>query len=541
MALWAEEFGDLYQTRRYLRDGFAHPSQALPDRSKRWWRLQKTRDALNFVAAKISGLFLPIGFPNSVRPEYLEYQFWDTLQALSSYLRGIFTTRALLVSAGVGNEDASALSAALTWVFRDGVGMVGGLALGFAFGGDFDARLKEWRLFADLANDVGLTLDLLAPSFQGPYLLVCLSIATLCKAACGVAAGSTKASITAHMSLEGNTADVAAKEGAQETCVTLLGLGAGVALAKRLDSLGEGAIFKGFAALTALHAYANWKGVAALRLRTLNRHRLSIIRANIQRREEAASLPRGDDASNTCSVAPEFVAAQEARLSSWLALPGRVLGETKVVMGARLDDLFFAGAYTRGDLDRVLEFLDRPPSSRPSREEAAASSASSASEAAGQPLDRRHGRGYLLACAPRRLWHKRKSSSEALGGRCFEGPAGAVRVLLKVGATPLDQVRGLTHALALVECLEKCSPEDAPAALADAASADDWLDYWVTASASVADAEWPALRQALMPQGDSWDLSRVHLGAAEWRTRFAKEEERPLNTGYRGAPKNKDI
>ena len=71
--------------------------------------------------------------------------------------------------------------------------------------------------------------------------------------------GSTKASITAHMSLEGNTADVAAKEGAQETCVTLLGLGAGVALAKRLDSLGEGAIFKGFAALTALHAYANWK------------------------------------------------------------------------------------------------------------------------------------------------------------------------------------------------------------------------------------------------------------------------------------------
>ena len=37
---------------------------------------------------------------------------------------------------------------------------------------------------------------------------------------CGVAAGSTKASITAHMAVQGNTADVAGKEGAQETLVS---------------------------------------------------------------------------------------------------------------------------------------------------------------------------------------------------------------------------------------------------------------------------------------------------------------------------------
>ena len=40
--------------------------------------------------------FLPVGFPNTTKNSYIEYQMWDSLQALSSYLRGVLTTRALL-------------------------------------------------------------------------------------------------------------------------------------------------------------------------------------------------------------------------------------------------------------------------------------------------------------------------------------------------------------------------------------------------------------------------------------------------------------
>jgi hypothetical protein len=43
-----------------------------------------------------------------------------------------------------------------------------------------------------------------------------------------VAAGSTKAAITAHLATQRNTADVQAKEGAQETLVTLCGMLLGV-------------------------------------------------------------------------------------------------------------------------------------------------------------------------------------------------------------------------------------------------------------------------------------------------------------------------
>ena len=62
--------------------------------------------------------FLPLGFPNSVKKEYLEYQLYDTLQALCSYFRSVLCTKALLTGAGVGSAEASALAAAITWVLR---------------------------------------------------------------------------------------------------------------------------------------------------------------------------------------------------------------------------------------------------------------------------------------------------------------------------------------------------------------------------------------------------------------------------------------
>ena len=47
-------------------------------------------------------LFLPIDYPNSVTPDYLSFQIYDTIQAVSSYLRGLLCTQALLTGLGVG-------------------------------------------------------------------------------------------------------------------------------------------------------------------------------------------------------------------------------------------------------------------------------------------------------------------------------------------------------------------------------------------------------------------------------------------------------
>ena len=58
-------------------------------------------------------LFFPIGYPNSVADGYLEYQFYDSLQGLCSYLRGVVSTSAVLSATGVGNAEATAMSAAM--------------------------------------------------------------------------------------------------------------------------------------------------------------------------------------------------------------------------------------------------------------------------------------------------------------------------------------------------------------------------------------------------------------------------------------------
>ena len=48
-----------------------------------------------------------------MKPGYIEYQIFDSIQGLSSYLRGVVTTSAVLTAAGVGDGDAAALSAAV--------------------------------------------------------------------------------------------------------------------------------------------------------------------------------------------------------------------------------------------------------------------------------------------------------------------------------------------------------------------------------------------------------------------------------------------
>jgi len=180
----------------------------------------------------------------------------------------------------VGDAEATAVSAAVNWATKDGIAMLGGLLFSYFASKHFDSHVKEFRLFADIVNDVGLTLDMLAPVFPRRYLLCVTSAATLCKVMCGMAAGATKASITAHFALRGNMADLNAKESTQETLVTLIGMVLGITMAKYLHHLDQShqssffsATWACFSLLTLLHVYANYKGVKLLHLNTFNRER----------------------------------------------------------------------------------------------------------------------------------------------------------------------------------------------------------------------------------------------------------------------------
>ncbi|CAM9489017.1 unnamed protein product [Ectocarpus sp. 4 AP-2014] len=247
-----------------------------------WNRVKRFQPSMS---AFVRRTFLPTGYPSSVRKEYMEYQTWDTVQALCSYLRGVLCLTAMLHASGVGDENASAIAAAMVWVLRDGFGMIGSLLFSYAASSHMDSNIKEWRLFADIANDVGLTLDLVAPVFRGNFAVVS-SLATVFKALCGVAAGCTKTSITSHFALKQNMADISAKENAQETAVNVCGMLLGVKVASYLSDAPTGRVLI-FVFFSLLHVYANYRCVSALHLDTLNKQRaMLLVRSFVAGRHE---------------------------------------------------------------------------------------------------------------------------------------------------------------------------------------------------------------------------------------------------------------
>jgi hypothetical protein len=48
--------------------------------------------------------FMPEGYPDSVTPDYLSFQAWDSIQALMSYVRGMLCSQAILTGIGVGEK-----------------------------------------------------------------------------------------------------------------------------------------------------------------------------------------------------------------------------------------------------------------------------------------------------------------------------------------------------------------------------------------------------------------------------------------------------
>ena len=177
---------------------------------------------------------------------------------------------------GVGRADMSALQATVQWVLRDGASMVGSLLFTSFFSANFGQNIKSWRLFADLINNVGITLDIIAP-LMGKHFLAVVCIASIFKALCGVAAGATNAVIGEHWgSKNGNMADVMAKNGAQHTCINLLGLAVSVKFANFV-SLNPQRMWSTYAILTVIHVISNMKAMRVLALRSLNLARYQML------------------------------------------------------------------------------------------------------------------------------------------------------------------------------------------------------------------------------------------------------------------------
>ncbi|KAI5678899.1 hypothetical protein M9H77_09849 [Catharanthus roseus] len=289
-------------------------------------KVEKSSSPFNHITRRILEAFVPEGFPGSVTPDYVPFQIWDSLQGLSTYIRTMLSTQALLSAIGVGENSATVIGATFQWFLRDLTGMLGGILFTFYQGTNLDSNAKMWRLVADLMNDIGMLMDLLSPLFPSAFsLIVCLG--SLSRSFTGVASGATRAALTQHFALQNNAADISAKEGSQETLATMVGMVLGMLLA-RVTTGHALTIWICFLSLTIFHMYANYKAVCSVSLTTLNCQRSAII---LQHFMETGQV-----------LSPKQVSGREHVLPSWItswSSNNLKLLHLRVLLGVRISSL----------------------------------------------------------------------------------------------------------------------------------------------------------------------------------------------------------
>ncbi|KAF6206750.1 hypothetical protein GE061_017986 [Apolygus lucorum] len=269
----------------------------------------------------VKEVFLPFGYPESVSDDYTEYQIWDTLQACASTITGTLTTKVILQSVGVGNSEASAVGAAVTWILKDGTGMVSRIVFAWLVGSGLDSECKKWRLFADAINDVAMCVELTILPHYSDYALQILCFSTSLKALVGVAGGATRAAITQHQAIHQNMADVSAKDGSQETCVNLITSFMGLGILTLITNVTV--MWYVFIVMTLLHLYANYRAVKCLNFTCFNESRLALAIQDYMRIEQ---VPFPKDVNRRESVFL-FGGLNGKRLSAFNISIGHSLGE----------------------------------------------------------------------------------------------------------------------------------------------------------------------------------------------------------------------
>ncbi|KAI8964706.1 vitamin B6 photo-protection and homoeostasis-domain-containing protein [Daldinia sp. FL1419] len=233
------------------------------------------KTTLRSTVKDVLDVFLPAGYPHSVTPDYTPYQIYDSLQAFSSTIAGLLSARAVLQGFGVGDSTSSATAAVLFAVLQESTGRLATILFAHRHGRAIEPECKFYRFLADIVNDSALFLDVLSPVLPTYPKIIAICGAGILRALCGISGGAAKASLSAHFAKNGNLAELNAKDGSQETVISLLGMLAGSFFVHLVD--GKVAVGASMIVLVGIHLWTNYQAVRSVQMRTLNRQRLTII------------------------------------------------------------------------------------------------------------------------------------------------------------------------------------------------------------------------------------------------------------------------
>ncbi|KAF3024545.1 hypothetical protein E8E15_007458 [Penicillium rubens] len=202
---------------------------------------------------------------------------------------------------GVGNANASPTSALLLHILQDISGRIATICFAHRIGTALEPECKTYRLAADVFNDIAMILDCLSPGVPaGPARVAVLSTAGVLRALCGVAGGSSKASLSAHFAKWGNLAELNAKDSSQETVISLFGMLVGSVVISHITSFSTTWLI--LLILLALHLSMNYAAVRAVQMTSLNRQRANIVFSTLFDSDRNLSLDLDPELDTTPSL-----------------------------------------------------------------------------------------------------------------------------------------------------------------------------------------------------------------------------------------------
>lgn len=108
----------------------------------------------------------------------------------------------------MGDASATPTAALLLSVLQESMGRIATILFAYRLGTTLEPECKMWRLAADVFNDAAMILDCFSPALPKVFRVMTLSVSSVLRALCGVAAGSSKASLSAHFARWGNLGEL---------------------------------------------------------------------------------------------------------------------------------------------------------------------------------------------------------------------------------------------------------------------------------------------------------------------------------------------
>lgn len=142
-----------------------------------------------------------------------------------------------------------------------------------------EAECKAYRLGSDILTETAMILDCMSPWFPTQIRFLVLCTSSILFSAAGVAGGASKSSLSGHFAKWNNLGELNAKDGSQETVISLAGMMTGTLVISWLTTP-----FRTWLVLfllLSLHFVLNCIGVRAVEMRSLNRQRANIAFSSI--------------------------------------------------------------------------------------------------------------------------------------------------------------------------------------------------------------------------------------------------------------------